>query len=110
MLLLLVPTAILAIRARSRRVLIVLLVTVLAVFLVETAVHSVHHLGDGEHANHCDFATIAGELSVVPAEVIAVDPVLTMAGDRSPAAPLIPPRSLISAPSRGRAPPAPPSL
>ena len=110
MLLLLAPAAILAACARSRRVLIVLLVVVLAVFLAEAAVHSVHHLGEGEHAHHCDFATIAGELSVVPAAVIAIDYVLTMAGGGSPTAPLVPPRRLISAPSRGRAPPALPSV
>jgi len=109
-LLLLAHAAVLAAFAKSRRALVGLLIVMLLVFSVEATVHSVHHLGDGERASNCEFATIAGQLSVVPADVVVFDHVLApAAGERSPD-PEIPPRSVAYPPSRGRAPPARPSV
>src|SRR5262245_61576415 len=105
-LLLLTSIAILAARTRPRRLVAGVLVVVLVVFSVETAVHSVHHLGAREEASRCEVASIAGHLSAVPAEAVVCDLTLSAVGSAPPAEPPVPAQRLPYSPNRGRAPPA----
>jgi hypothetical protein len=108
-LLILAAIAVLVARIKSRRVVMALLVIALTVFSVEATVHSVHHLGDANHETHCDFASVAAQLSVVAADGVVVDHTLTVAAGGFNAAPLVVPARLVYSPNRGRAPPARPS-
>src|SRR5262245_16924323 len=110
LLLLVASFGILGARAGPRRIVAGLLVVGLAPFSVEAAVHSVHHLGDRKEASRCDVATIAGQLSAVPADAVVFDLALIVVGSAPPADPPAPGRRLLFSPNRGRAPPVSPSV
>ena len=98
--------AALALRRQPRRVLVLALGVLLAVFAVEAGIHSVHHLGE-RVAAACPIASAAGHLSLCldtapPAISLSLRPAGTIV-DRhlaSPAAPGL-------GPDLARAPPAP---
>jgi hypothetical protein len=91
---------------RRRRVLSLAVCLLLAVFAVETSVHSVHHLTDPRAASEC--SVLAGTQSLAcdaaPTVVIARPPAVV--GAAAPARSADSPRSLLHRPRPGRAPPA----
>ena len=98
--------AALAVRRHPRRVLVLALAVLLAVFAVEAGVHSVHHLGE-RSATACAVAAAAGHLALclddgAPAVSLSLAPAGAVAEEQlvSPAAPGLPP-------DLARAPPAP---
>jgi hypothetical protein len=91
-------------RRRSRKLVVVALVVVLAVFAVESARHSVHH-GLNEQPAACPTALVAAHLSGAPVEALTLEVPILMIGTRlDPLDPRVSP--LASAdPKYGRAPP-----
>jgi hypothetical protein len=93
-------------RLERRRVLCLALCLVLAVFAVETGVHSVHHLSDPRAASGC--AVLAGTHNLTcdaPHPVVIAGPPLVFVAD-APARSGESPRWLLDRPRPGRAPPA----
>jgi hypothetical protein len=103
----LVALAVIAMIARRRRPLGVLLTTVLAILAFEAGLHSVHHLGERHALAPCTIASASGHLVATEMDALAFDPPTSPAFERlhrlSWMAPV--PRAIDAHESRG--PPAP---
>ncbi len=88
---------------RPRRTLVALLVPLLALFLFEAGVHSVHHLGD-EAETHCAVASASSNLNAVGASSVEVSGPLETDAAARPLDPGPPPLRL-DTPVQERAPP-----
>lgn len=89
---------------RRRHVMAGLVSAALAVFAVEAAVHSVHHLGSDHDARECRVAAAASQVGGTPEQPPSVAPV---PGSRETVALVsaVEPRGSDLRPDRGRAPP-----
>jgi hypothetical protein len=94
-----------AVWRRPRRVVVVALVLVLAVFAFENALHSAHHGLDSEQREACTIAAAATHLAAVPVDgIAAASLILPAAGQAVEAAPAFA-RVRFPSPDQGRAPP-----
>jgi hypothetical protein len=94
------------IRRRSRRLVVAALVLLVAIFGVEAALHSVHHLL-GSDPVACPTASIAGHLDGTTVVVLALDePIHRIGAIAAPSDPLLASVRPLD-PSQPRAPPAP---
>lgn len=97
----------LALRRRSRRILVLCLVLLLTLFAFENALHSVHHGLDAKQADACTIAAASAHLSAVAVDGIVETSIILVAAGHAvePDLSTLPARWL--GPDRGRAPPAP---
>jgi hypothetical protein len=82
------------------------LVILLLVLAFEAGLHSVHHVGDADHAAACAVGVATAHLAGNPVEVVTIDPIAAPSLDTALPAPPAPVTLHRPAPHEGRAPPA----
>lgn len=103
---LLVALAVLAARVRRpRRAVALGLVLILALFVFETGVHSVHHLGDRPGNPACVVASAMAQLAGTPVDLQTIEPVIRRAPEMVALEQQTNPAVRSLAVHRGRAPP-----
>jgi len=98
-------TALVLARRRLRPALVAGLTLVLALFALEQAVHSVHHLDDPHAATRCAVASVGTQLDGTTVEAPAVE-IGTVSGEYRAHAEAVAPAARPLRPDAGRAPPA----
>jgi hypothetical protein len=94
--------------SKPRRALALVLVVVVAIFALETGVHSVHHLTDVDRGESCAVASASQHISGTEVDLSLVDVSLPAARQAAAIGAFIE-RSRIIGPAQGRAPPALPA-
>ena len=93
---------------KPRRALALALIVVVAIFTLETGVHSVHHLTDVDRGESCAVASASQHISGTEVDLSLVDVALPAAAQVAAIGVFVE-RSRITGPAQGRAPPALPA-
>lgn len=96
-----------ALRRRTRRILVLCLALLLTLFAFENALHSVHHGLDPKQADACTIAAASAHLSAVAVDAIAEASIVLAAAGHAAEPDLSTLLARRLGPDQGRAPPAP---